>query len=423
MPYVLGIDIGSTNTAAAVARRDGRTWTRPEAVPLNAGSPLVPSVLHLAEDGALHIGGPATDDGSRTTRDFVRRIGDDVPLLLGGEACAPQTLTAELAAWVVEQVHAAEGGPAEAVVLSHPASWRPYRRELLRRALVDLGLRTVTLLPRTVTVAESHAARGFAGTTAAVYALGGASFEAALVRRTPRGTYEGFGTPQGLDPIGGADFDELLASHVRTVLSRELAAIGRRDHHAALRGLPAECDRVKRALTVEPTADVVLSLPTGPARIPVTRAQFEAMIRPTVQATVDLLLRTVHGAGLTPTQLDGVLLAGGSTRIPLVTELIGTALGVPVEVEPDAQLTAATGAAHAACQVVSPRPRPRPPAPVRDPAPVAGGNRASIPALRRPRDHATDPGDPPPRPPVRILPLDLPKASRLALTLSRGREG
>ncbi|WP_435207607.1 Hsp70 family protein [Micromonospora sp. bgisy143] len=423
MPYVLGIDIGSTNTAAAVARRDGRTWTRPEAVPLNAGSPLVPSVLHLAEDGALHIGGPATDDGSRTTRDFVRRIGDDVPLLLGGEACPPQTLTAELTAWVVEQVHAAEGGPAEAVVLSHPASWRPYRRELLRRALVDLGLRTVTLLPRTVTVAESHAARGFAGTTAAVYALGGASFEAALVRRTLRGTYESFGTPQGLDPIGGADFDELLATHVRTVLSRELAAIGRRDHHAALRGLPAECDRVKRALTVEPAADVVLSLPTGPARIPVTRAQFEAMIRPTVQATVDLLLRTVHGAGLTPTQLDGVLLAGGSTRIPLVSELITTALGVPVEVEPDAQLTAATGAAHAACQVVSPRPRPRPPAPVRDPAPAAAGGRAVIPALRRPRDHATDPGDPPPRPPVRILPLDLPKASRLALTLSRGREG
>ncbi|MEV1015933.1 Hsp70 family protein [Micromonospora sp. NPDC049801] len=423
MPYVLGIDIGSTNTAAAVARRDGRTWTRPEAVPLNAGSPLVPSVLHLAEDGALHIGGPATDDGSRTSRDFVRRIGDDVPLLLGGEACAPQTLTAELAAWVVEQAHAAEGGPAEAVVLSHPAGWRPYRRELLRRALVDLGLRTVTLLPRTVTVAESHAARGFAGTTAAVYALGGASFEAALVRRTPHGTYESFGTPQGLDPIGGADFDELLASHVRTVLSRELAAIGRRDHHAALRGLPAECDRVKRALTVEPAADVVLSLPTGPARIPVTRAQFEAMIRPTVQATVDLLLRTVQGAGLTPTQLDGVLLAGGSTRIPLVTELISTALGVPVEVEPDAQLTAATGAASAACQVVSPRPRPRPPAPVRDPAPVPGEGRASLPALRRPRDHATDPGEPPPRPPVRILPLDLPKASRLALTLSRGREG
>ncbi|MEU5910419.1 Hsp70 family protein [Micromonospora sp. NPDC047527] len=419
MPYVLGIDIGSTNTAAAVARRHGGTWTRPEAVPLNGGSPLVPSVLHLAADGALHIGGPATDDGSRTTRDFVRRIGDDVPLLLGGEACAPQTLTAELAAWVVEQVHAQEGCPAQAIVLSHPAGWRPYRRELLHRALVDLGLRTVTLLPRTVTVAESHAARGFAGATAAVYALGGASFEAALVRRTPRGTFESFGTSQGLDPVGGADFDELLAGHVRTVLSRELAATARRDRDAALRGLLDECERVKRALTVDLAADVVLTLPTGPARVPVTRARFEAMIRPTVQATVDLLLRTVHGAGRASTRLDGVLLTGGSARIPLVTELITAALPVPVEVEPDAQLTAATGAAMAACQVVSPRPRP--PARLADPVPATG--RATLPAPRRPRHDTAVPGDPPPRPPVRILPLDLPKASRLALTLSRGREG
>ncbi|WP_330466544.1 Hsp70 family protein [Micromonospora zamorensis] len=421
MPYVLGIDIGSTNTAAAVARSHGTTWTRPEPVPLQVGSALVPSVLCLSEDGSLHVGEPATDDGSRTTRDFVHRIGDDVPLLLGGETCAPQTLTAELAAWVVERVHALEGGPAEAIVLSHPAGWRPYRREVLHRALSGFGLRNVTLLPRTVTVAESHGARGFAGSTAVVYALGGNSFEAALVRRTPRGTYETFGTPQGLDPIGGADFDEALADHTRTVLARELATSARRGTQAALRGLRAECDRVKRVLTVDLTADVVLALPGGPARIPVTRAQFEDMIRPTVQVTVDLLLRAVRSANLTPGQLDGVLLAGGSTRVPLVTELISAALPVPVEVEPDSQLTAATGAAMAACQVVSPRPRRQPPA--RDPSPVSGAGRASVPATRRPHHDTTVPGDPPPRPPVRVLPLDLPKPSRLALARSRGREG
>ncbi|MBM0277528.1 Hsp70 family protein [Micromonospora tarensis] len=421
MPYVLGIDIGSTNTAAAVARRRGATWTRPEAVALSAGAPLVPSTLCLAEDGALHVGEPATDDGSRITRDFVHRIGDDVPVLLGGEPCAPQTLTAELAAWVVERVHALEGEAAEAIVLSHPAGWRPYRRDVLHRALADLGLRHVTLLPRTVTVAESHAARGFAGDTAVVYALGGNSFEAALVRRTPRGTYETFGTPQGLDSIGGADFDEALAEHARTVLAKELATIARRGTQAALRGLRAECDRVKRVLTVDHTADVVLALPSGPARIPVTRAQFEAMIRPTVQATVDLLLRAVRSADLAPAQLDAVLLTGGSTRVPLVTELISAALPVPVEVEPDSQLTAATGAAMAACQVVSPRPRP--PAPARVPAPVSGAGRATPATSRRPHHGTTVPGDPPPRPPVRVLPLELPKPPRLALTRSRGREG
>ncbi|MGK5738194.1 Hsp70 family protein [Micromonospora sp. URMC 103] len=436
MPYVLGIDIGSTTTAATLARRRGASWARPEVVALDAGAATVPSVLHLGADGTLVVGEPDTDDGNRTARGFVHRVGDDVPLLLAGEACPPQLLTAVLATWVVERVLHREGEPAEAVVLSHPAGWGRHRRDLLHAALWELGQRNVTLLPRTVTVAESHAARGFAGTTAAVYALGGDSFEAALVRRTPHGRYETVGLPQRLDWIGGADFDEALAGHVRSVLARELAAAGRRETYATLRALLPECERAKRELTVGGETDVLLTLPGGPTRVPVSRADFEEMIRPAVQATVDLLVRSVLSAGLRPADLDAVLLTGGSTRIPLVAELLAAAFPVPVEVEPDPQLTAATGAALAACQVVSPRPRPpepaRPPEPSRaaDPfrTPGAGGAprrdaTPAVPAPRRPdHDRAAHPA-PPPRPPVRITPLELPKPSRLALARSRGREG
>ncbi|MEU0153438.1 Hsp70 family protein [Micromonospora fulviviridis] len=419
MPYVLGLDIGNTGTAATVARRRGDTWARPEVVPLGGRSAVVPSVLHLAPDGSLMVAEPATDDRSRTTRDFVRRVGDDVPLLLGGEPCPPETLVAELAAWVVHRVSAHEGGLAEAVVLSHPAGWGPHRRELLHRALWGLDLRNVTLLPRTVTVAESHAARGFPGTTAAVYALGGNTFEAALVRRNARGRYETFGLPQGLETLGGTDFDEALAEHVRAALGREFAGPAGGEAYPTLHGLLAECDRVKRELTVGTETDVMLTLPGGPVRVPVTRAQFEDMIRPAVRATVDLLVQTVHSAGLTPAQLDGVLLAGGSARIPLVTEMLAAALQVPVEVEPDPQLTAATGAALAACQVVSPRPRR--PAPVPASAPVSDAG-PGLPAWRHTESGGPVHGEPPARPPVRITPLNLPKASRLALARGRGRD-
>ncbi|WP_262286958.1 Hsp70 family protein [Micromonospora sp. MA102] len=418
MPYVLGLDIGNTGTAATVARRRGDAWARPEVVTLGGRSAVVPSVLHLAPDGALRVGDPATDDRGGTTRDFVRRVGDDVPLLLGGEPCPPETLVAELAAWVVHRVSTHEGGFAEAVVLSHPAGWGPHRRDLLHRALWAVDLRNVTLLPRTVTVAESHAARGFPGTTAAVYALGGNTFEAALVRRNARGRYETFGLPQGLEWLGGSDFDEALAEHVRAALGRELAG---GEAHPALHGLLAECDRVKRELTIATETDVLLTLPSGPVRVPVTRAQFEDLIRPAVRATVDLLAQTVHSAGLTPAQLDGVLLTGGSARIPLVTELLAAAFPVPVEVEPDPQLTAATGAALAACQVVSPRPRRPAPAP----APAAASVGAAAPAVpawqHAEPDHPRH-GEPPARPPVRITPLNLPKASRLALARGRVRD-
>ncbi|PZF86934.1 Hsp70 family protein [Micromonospora deserti] len=463
MPYVLGIDIGNTTTTAAVARRRAAAWSRPEAVPLGAGTAALPSVLHLSADGTLTVGEPGVDDGNRTARGFLRRVGDDVPLLLAGEPCPPHTLTAVLAAWVAERIVDREGEPAEAVVVSHPAGWGRHRRELLHRALWQLGVGDVTLLPRTVTVAESHAARGFPGDTAAVYALGGDTFEAALVRRNQRGRYETFGLPQGLDCLGGADFDEALAEHVRAALGRELAAAGPGEAYATLRGLLPECERAKRELTVGVAADVLLTLPNGPARVPVSRARFEELIRPAVQATVDLLVRTVHSAGLAPAQLDGVLLAGGSARVPLVAELLGAALPVPVEVEPDPQLTAATGAALAACQVVSPQLRP--PAPTAGPAPVSGAGRAVAPvsgagravapvsgagravapvsgagraaapvhdagwgpgpvvAGHRQPDHDGPEGGPPPRPPVRFTPLELPKASRRALVRNRGREG
>ncbi|MEV0807826.1 Hsp70 family protein [Micromonospora sp. NPDC050200] len=424
MAYVLGIDIGSTNTAATVARRRGATWMRPEVVALGGSSATVPSALHLSADGTLVVGESVAEDGTRTARGFVRRVGDDVPLLLAGEACPPQMLTAVLAAWVVEQVLDREGGSAEAVVLSHPAGWGRHRRELLHDALWQLGLGNVTLLPRTVTVAESHAARGFPGSVAAVYALGGNTFEAALVRRTPRGTYETFGFPQGLDWIGGADFDEALAEHARTTLAQELAALGPRQTDATLRGLLPECERAKRELTVGTETDLLMALPNAPVRVPVSRVRFEDMIRPAVQATVNLLARAVHSAGLLPAQLDGVLLDGGSTRIPLVAELLAAAFPVPVEVEPDPQLTAAAGAALAACQVVSPRPRH--PEPDIGPTPIGGVGLAAVPAVAAqpgPDHDRPSRSEPPPRPPVRIAPPELPRPSRLAPARARKREG
>ncbi|HEY0696774.1 MAG TPA: Hsp70 family protein, partial [Micromonospora sp.] len=309
MPYVLGIDIGGTSTLAAVARPQGAGWAPPEVVRLGDSAAAVPSVLHLRRNGSVDVGeatgGP---DGDRTARDFCHRVGDDVPLLLGGEACTPQALTAVLARWVVEQVTAQEYGPPGCVVLSHPSGWGPYRVGLLRQALHEIDLGHVTLLPQAVTVAESHAARGGGFDTAAVYTLGGSTFEGCVVRRTRRGIFELVGVAQRLEPTGGADFDEALAEHVRTVLGREFRDLADPRIRQPLLGLAAECARAKRELSVATETDVMLRLPDGPARIPVTRAAFEEMIEPAVRATVAVLSRAVRAAGLGPEQLDAVLL-------------------------------------------------------------------------------------------------------------------
>ncbi|WP_433533020.1 Hsp70 family protein [Micromonospora sp. CA-263727] len=413
MPYVLGMQIGNTSSAAAVARWQDGSWGRPEPVALQPTPAPLPSTLLRSPDGTFTLG--EVGDPDRTARGILGRVGDDVPLLLDGDPYPPQTLIALLAAHVIEWVGEQEGDVADAIVLSHPAGWGRHRRELLQRALWERGLGEVTLLPRTVTVAESHAARGFSGDLAAVYAFGGDTFEAALVRRNPRGRYETVGVPQGLAGLGGTVLDEALAGHVRAVLARELAAAGPAAQ-ATLRALPAECERAKRDLTVGVQTDVQLSLPTGPVRVPVSRLQFEELIRPAVRATVELLLRAVQAAGLTPARLDGVLLAGGASRIPLVAELLAAA-GLPVETAPDPQASAATGAAVAAAQIRTPAPVPAGP-----PPPAGGVARAAAPMPVRPADDRPR-DEPPPRPPIRFTPLDLPKPSRRTLVRSRGREG
>jgi molecular chaperone DnaK len=428
MAYVLGIDIGGTCTSAAVSRLVGPSWSRPEIVRLDSQSPVVPSVVHVSATGSLTVGDPGQDgplvDGSRIARGFMRRVGDDVPLVVAGEACKPQTLAAVLAMWVVERVVAQEGADPAHIVLTHPASWGPYRKRLLHEAVWEIGLTNVTLLAKPVTAAESHSFHGFTGRTLGVYALGGTSFATSVVRRTQPAGFEVLGCREGVEPLGGADFDEALTRHVRAALTQLVGAQQLDDPRVrlALFGLRGECARAKERLTAATETEVRVHLPQGPTGVPITRTQFEEMIRPALQLTVDTLDRTIRSGGLRPDQLDGILLVGGSARIPLVAELLAARFPGPVEVEDDPQVAVAAGAALAACQILSLASRRRhEPNWRRQPAPIeySDGDPSKLP------QETSDPGEdeqsePPPRPPVKITPLNLPRM-RSAPRLVPGR--
>lgn len=422
MRFVLGIDIGGTCTSAAVSRLAGDTWTGPEAVRLSPKSYAAPSVLHMSSSGALTIGEPDPDeevDESRIIRGFTRRIGDDVPLMVGGEPCPAHGLTAVLAMWVVEHVMGQEGAQPDQIALCHPASWGPYRKEILLDALLDIGLTNVRLLPRPVAAAESHAARGFSGDALAVYALGGSSFEASVVRRADPAGFRLVGWPLTLDTLGGADFDEALFQLVRGKLSQKLALLDEAQVRVVLAGLRGECGKAKERLSATSETDLLVPLPHGPARVSVTRTEFEDSIRPTIQVTVDELGRAVRASDVPPDQLDGVLLVGGSSQIPLVAQLLTAYLPskttVAVDVEP--QFAAAKGAALAAAALVSTAAGPR-----SERLRMARSRPARSRAGRTTEsDLSSAPSQdieklaPPPRPPVTVRPLHLPtpRASRL----------
>src|SRR5437868_3729167 len=113
MRYVLGIDIGSTRIAAAICRRAGEFWAEPEVVRSTE------SVLHVAPDATVSLGEEVPAEPDRLARGFLRRVGDEVPFLLGDELYTPEALTAAVAGWIADEIAQAQGGEAERIALTH----------------------------------------------------------------------------------------------------------------------------------------------------------------------------------------------------------------------------------------------------------------------------------------------------------------
>ena len=359
MSYQLGIDVGTTYTAAAVCRSAGRRWVEPEVVTLGTRGATVPSVLFIAPDETVVVGEAAErralTDPDRVVREFKRRIGDPTPIVVGGRAWAPEELSARLVRWVVDRVAEREGGQASQIALTHPASWGSHKKDLLTAALAAQGLR-VSLLAEPQAAALHYATqeRVTPGSTIAVYDLGGGTFDAAVVRKADRSEVAfgaaGFGLlgrPEGLDRLGGVDFDEVVFEHVRAGLPVAFTDLDDTDTGvlSAVARVRRECTEAKEALSADTDVSIPVLLPAGGGSVRLHRSEFESMIRPQVEETVDALRTAVRSAGCRPDELSAVLLVGGSSRIPLVAQLVSEGLARPVAVDTDPKNAIAKGAA------------------------------------------------------------------------------
>lgn len=350
MTYHLGIDLGTTFTAAAVARPDGQV----QMAGLGDHGTAVPSVLHLRADGQLLVGEPAlrraTEEPDRVARESKRRVGDTTPLVLGGTPVSAELLQGRLARWVVDRVGEREGAWPTSITVTHPASWGAYKLDLLRGALRQVDLGAAHLLPEPVAAATAYAAERDLGpgTRIAVYDLGGGTFDACVLQRADNGRhFEVVGSPEGIDRLGGIDFDEAIFSHVRASLGDALEGLDADDpaSRAALVHLRRECVAAKHALSADSDTSIAVLLPTVRTGVRLTRAEFEDMVRPALAETVVALRRSIRSAGVEAADLASVLLVGGSSRIPLVSQLVATELGRPVVVDAHPKDAIALGAA------------------------------------------------------------------------------
>jgi YVTN family beta-propeller protein len=347
MAYSLGVDLGTTFTAAAVARSD-----RIEMVTLGDRNVVAPSVVFAREDGVLVTGDAAVRrsvaDHNRVAREFKRRLGDPTPLMLGGTPQSAASLLACMLRDVVRKVIDTEGESPTSVMLTHPANWGPYRRELFDEVPRLGGLNQVWTVTEPEAAAAYYAAerRLADGDVVAVYDLGGGTFDATVVRKRSGGT-ELLGNPEGIERLGGVDFDEAVLAHVDHVLGGAIDELDPRDplDATALRRLRQDCVEAKEALSIDNEATIQVFLPNQHAEVRLSRADFEEMVRIPIESTIEALRRAVRSAQVEPTDLVAVVLVGGSSRIPLVARMVSDKLGRPTAVDTHPKYAVALGAA------------------------------------------------------------------------------
>ncbi len=350
MGYTLGIDLGTTFTAAAVFR-DGRA----EIANLGERASAVPSVVFLKDDTTILVGIPAerraVTEPDRVAREFKRRFGDTTPIFLGGTPLSADLLTAKVLRWVYDTVAAVEGSAPDSLALTYPANWGPYKRELLDQTVNISGLhgaRTLTE-PEAAAIYYSTNERIDPGQVVAVYDLGGGTFDAAVLERIDDG-FRVLGKPEGIERLGGIDFDAAVFAHVTGALGPEMDQLDPEDPAtmAAVARLRLDCVEAKEALSADTEASIPVMLPSLRTEVRLTRGELEDKIRATIAETVEAMRRALVSAKKTPDEVTTFLLVGGSSRIPLVADMLTSAFGRPIAVDAHPKHSVSLGAAIAA---------------------------------------------------------------------------
>jgi Fe-S protein assembly chaperone HscA len=341
MSKVVGIDLGTTNSLVAYVK-DGV----PVVVRDRSGDALVPSIVSAAEDGTFYVGREAQrrllTDASRTVYSVKRFMGkaiDDVqddrrlfPFRLTGGPSSPgdahggivriglgdrEFTPPEISALILRELkhraeaHFAEEGDidpeVDRAVITVPAYFNDAQRTATRDAGRIAGLDVVRIINEPTAASLAYGLDKRHAGLIAVYDLGGGTFDISILR-VEDGVFQVLAT-NGDTHLGGDDIDALL---MQRILAGPAGA-----------SLTAENVQEIRKAVIQAKWDLSEREETRLNGQPITRAGFEDVIRPTIDRTLGPCRQALADAGLEPSQIDEVVLVGGSTRIPLVRRLVG----------------------------------------------------------------------------------------------------
>jgi molecular chaperone DnaK len=342
---ILGIDLGTTNSEVAIIR-DGKPHVFEE-----DGDPILPSFVGLSEDGKLLVGKAARNQWivapERTVKSIKRKMGQDVKVQLGDQQYRPQEISAMILRALKDRACAQLGVEVKKAVITVPAYFNDDQRSATREAGELAGLEVVRILNEPTAASLTYDPKNTELHRILVYDLGGGTFDVSIVQ-AQEGVIEVLSS-HGDTQLGGDDFDELLFKHVVLKFQAQHSIDLSTNVVSRARVLSA-VEAAKRQLSFHAFVrleEEFIAEKDGQAlhlQLEITRHDYEELIRPLLQRTMDCVQRALEDAKLAPAALDKVVLVGGSTRTPLVSQMLEERLGQPAHQEVNPDLCVAMGA-------------------------------------------------------------------------------
>jgi molecular chaperone DnaK len=349
---VLGIDLGTTNSAAAIFEGGHATVIPSAEGPTMAGK-MFPSVVAFTKDGQLLVGEPAkrqaTTNAEGTLFEIKRKMGSDYKAQVYGKEYTPQQISAFVLQKIKKDAETYLGGVVRKAVITVPAHFNDNQRQATKDAGEIAGLEVMRIVNEPTAACLAFGIDKLQHEMKIlVFSFGGGTHDVTLMD-FGKGVFEVLST-SGDTQLGGTDVDKAIMSYILDEFKRQTGVDVSGDKMAMSR-LKDTAEKAKIELSTLMSTDIDLPFLTADATGPkhlhmtITRTKLESLAQPIVERTRPTLLKALEDAKLTPQQVDKIILIGGMTRMPLVQRFVEQLLGKTSERGIDPMESVAIGAA------------------------------------------------------------------------------
>ena len=353
MSKIIGIDLGTSNSAAAVME-GGKVTLIPSAEGTTLGGKAFPSYVAFTKDGQLLVGEPArrqaVTNPEGTVSAFKRKMGEDYKYKINGKEFTPQQLSGFILQKIKKDAEAYLGTTVDKAVITVPAYFNDHQRQATKDAGAIAGLEVVRLVnePTAASLAYGIDKVG-KEQKILVFDLGGGTLDCTIMEMGSEGTFEVLST-SGDTQLGGTDMDKAIIDYIAETFKKE-NGIDLRNDKMAVQRLQEAAEKAKIELSNILETDINLPFITADATGPkhlamkLTRATLENLVDPIVQRCKASIDQAISDAKLTSADLTKVILVGGPTRMPIVQKFVENYVGKIVERGIDPMECVSNGAA------------------------------------------------------------------------------